>query len=596
MDNQILFNIEHNSSEKSPGTSSIVRMLKDNGEDFEWYPTTQEIVDCLAKHIVREEKGNYDNRLTLDLHGNNNHGSAVLDIGCGNGGFFEKLDKTKAGSLIRTRYGIEKSFKLYELLPKDNVTLLGTDFMEQTLIDKKVDLIFSNPPYSIWEDWTEKIIREGNCCAMALVIPVRWKNSEKIKELLNKRHLQAEILGTFNFENAERQARATVDLVYLSAAKIENSRYGYYDCYQAITDPFDIWFDETFSINCDKDEKHLDYEEINKRKNEILNMGGDLVENLLAMYSSDIEKIQRSYKALENLDPDIFSELHVNIEGLKKSLRKRLEGLKSFYWNMLFDRYKEITKRLTQNYREKVLIRLNNNVTIDFTRGNIYQMTLWLIEHANDVLDEQLKDFFYSLCNSDSIKNYKSNKRWNDDNWIYIKEHMTKEGYARKYRNPDYIHTLKNIALDYRIVCESYHNFEGYNGDTLSNDCFNFLNDIQIMAANLGFNIISCLPDNRYNINTEFYSNFNIMMTDGKEFANVKLYKNGNRHIKFCKSFMQRLNVEMARINGWVRDKREASEEIGLSDEDANNAWGSNKKFDLTSGCKLIGCNSISIA
>lgn len=44
-------------------TNQIVERLKENGEDFEWYPTTQEIVNCLAKKIFTKRsygQGEYE--------------------------------------------------------------------------------------------------------------------------------------------------------------------------------------------------------------------------------------------------------------------------------------------------------------------------------------------------------------------------------------------------------------------------------------------------------------------------------------------------------------------------------------------------------
>ena len=68
-------------------TNQIVEQLKSNGEDFEWYPTTQELVNCLAKKIFTKRSyghGEYDCKY-----------NSVLDIGCGNGSFFEKIDRTE---------------------------------------------------------------------------------------------------------------------------------------------------------------------------------------------------------------------------------------------------------------------------------------------------------------------------------------------------------------------------------------------------------------------------------------------------------------------------------------------------------------------
>ena len=74
-----------------------------------------------------------------------------------------------------------------------------------------------------------------------------------------------------------------------------------------------------------------------------------------------------------------------------------------------------------------------------------------------------------------------------------------------------------------------------------------------------------------------------------KVFANVKLYKNGNRHVKFCKEFMQKLNVEMARINGCVQDKSEAIKEMDIPADVINSVWKTNLQIGIESGNKLLG-------
>ena len=53
------------------------------------------------------------------------------------------------------RYGIEKSQTLLNNL-HEKVIILGTEFHEQSLIDKEMDVIFCNPPYSEYEEWARK--------------------------------------------------------------------------------------------------------------------------------------------------------------------------------------------------------------------------------------------------------------------------------------------------------------------------------------------------------------------------------------------------------------------------------------------------------
>lgn len=566
-------------------TNQIVERLKENGEDFEWYPTTQEIVNCLAKKIFTKRsygQGEYE----CKYH-------SVLDIGCGNGSFFEKIDRTEEqkasmkgdyGRMLWKRFGIERSFVLCEQLPND-VVIIGSDFYEQSLIDKKVDLIFCNPPYSEFELWTEKIIMQGNCEAIALVIPCRWKVNPKISYALKKRGMAAETLGTFDFLNAERRARAKVDLLFITAEEdlYNGKRYS-----KKIADPFDVWFDETFKINAEKESSH-DWERKEARRQEIVAQC-DTAEMLVQFYNADMEKLYKNYRQLETMDADIFKELKVDVKNLKAGLKDRVSGLKHLYWDELFRKYDRITKRLTSKGRRKVIEKLNDNTAIDFTLNNIFQLTLWLIRNSNTMFDEQITEYFFSLCNAETIHRYKSNLRWDEDDWRYIKDGFS--GSHSRCEREEHSKKLKNIRLDYRIVVQAWNNFDcsGWTSrEGMSDDCYDFLEDTYIIAENLGFSVARILPDDRRDVYVDSWRNFDVHLTDGTLFANIKLYKNGNRHVKFCKEFMQKLNVEMARINGWVQDKTEAAAEMGMSAAEIEKAWGSNRKLEIAAGKQLLG-------
>ena len=119
--------------------NTLVQQLKENGEDFEFYPTTASIAHAIYAKL--------------------DAGSNILDIGAGNGNFFrllENMDRERksrdeyAKLKVGNKYAIEKSTILLNNLDSD-VAVIGTDFSRQTLIDKKVDVIFSNPPYSVAE-------------------------------------------------------------------------------------------------------------------------------------------------------------------------------------------------------------------------------------------------------------------------------------------------------------------------------------------------------------------------------------------------------------------------------------------------------------
>lgn len=554
----------------------LIRELKENNENWEWYPTTLEIVEALQNHI-KANKGT--------CYGTWSYSGKVLDIGCGNGSFFEKFCKDEFANV--QKFGIEKSNILAEQLPED-VCLLGSDFHEQTLIDKKVDLIFCNPPYTQFEDWAEKIILQGNAEKIALVIPVRWRNNERLKEALERRKYQAEIIGTYDFENAERKARATVDLIFITANKEE---FQGRRCEEKIIDPFDLWFDETFKIKAEKEEQYS-YSYKNhveeKLKNELV-VNGDTAEMLVQFYNRDMEQLYNNYRKLEELDADLLKELKVDIPSLKKSLRERLQGLKHIYWDMLFKKYDKVTSRLTSTGRRKVINRLNDNTAIDFTLHNIVQLTLWIIRHSNTLFEEQISEYFYSLCNSDTIHRYKSNKRWNEDDWRYIKDTFDDSKHFYRDEKEKRMKKATHFQLDYRIIVKNWSNFDTWCRPHLSDSCLEFLGDTFIIGRNLGFDIDFELPTKYQDIYLADWSNFDVKTTDGKLFANIKLYKNGNRHIKFCKEFMQKLNVEMARINNWVQDKTEAMQEMDIPVDVINSVWGSNLQIGISDGRKLLG-------
>lgn len=551
-------------------TNQLIKEIKKNNEDFEFYPTTSEIVKAFAVFLKEKEK----------VRDNYGYCGSILDIGCGNGGFFQKLCTDETFKNI-SKYGIEKSMILSEQLP-DNIVLLGTDFNQQTLIDKKVDVIFCNPPYSEYETWAEKIILQGNCKAIALVIPSRWAKNEHIKYALERRNMKAEVIGTYNFENAERKARATVDLIFITAKT--NIRF---KCSESLKDPFDVWFDDTFKISAETYEykTKLNSDREQEIKNELA-IKGDTAEMLVQFYNRDMDKLYNNYRKLEELDADLFNELKVNVQMLKESLKKRLQGLKHIYWDLLFKKYDKVTSRLTSTGRRKVINRLNDNTAIDFTLENIFQLTLWIIKHSNTLFDEQITEYFYSLCNTENIQRYKSNKRWSDDDWRYMKENLyDKFGHFQEKK----ARQLKNIMLDYRIIVTACINFETVWRTKFSESCHDFLSDTVVIGKNLGFDIDFNFPNAYDDIYIDDWKNFDIKTTDGKVFANVKLYKNGNRHVKFCKEFMQKLNVEMARINHWIQDKTEVSKEMDIPLNVINSIWGTNLQIGIESGRQLLG-------
>jgi len=538
-------------------TASIVKQLKESDTDYEFYPTTIQMIEAFADYIKNNSDYNRLNRM--------------LDVGCGNGNVFIKLDKViekydRSDVCFSERFGIEKSQILINELP-NNVTLLGTEFFEQSLIDKQMDVIFCNPPYSQYEEWVEKIILEGNAKIIAFVIPVRWTTSDRIKVALSRRGFKTEIIGEYDFLEADRKARAKVNLVILNSIK----NY-------SVKDPFDTWFDDLF-----KDIKKEEVEE-KENKEEIIEQeiikSENVVTQLVNFYNADMEKVYSNYKAIESLDAGILKELNVDISALKKGLKVRIAGLKNIYWNMLFKRYDKITSRLTSFSRKKILDKLYANAVVDFTEKNIFAVTNWIIRNSNTMFDEQLKDFYLKLSNPDSIKQYKSDKRFSDDDWRYLKQSVNRYGYWNDTAN------LKNYILDYRIVYKGSSNFD-YSG--LSEETFNLISDMIIIAKNLGFSFKEDIfPSNHWNTEKFACETLTFCYSDGSDFVNIRLYQNGNKHLKFDINFMKKLNIEASRLNGWIKSKEEAVQELDIDEEDITKFWNCNKQLAISNAQLLL--------
>ncbi|MEO1238003.1 MAG: class I SAM-dependent methyltransferase, partial [Planctomycetota bacterium] len=196
-------------------TAALLGRVKSADQDFEWYPTTDRMIEKVAKHIDRRT-------------------ASIMDIGAGDGRVLERL----AGLCEDTPdlYAIEKSDVLVQAQPR-HVVPVGTDFYEQNLACLPVDTIFCNPPYSDFETWAAAVIESGHARTGFLVIPQRWKQSDKINAAVKRRGAIVRVIHSDDFHDAERRARATVDIVKIDYPT--KSGYGYDEA----VDPFDIWFD-----------------------------------------------------------------------------------------------------------------------------------------------------------------------------------------------------------------------------------------------------------------------------------------------------------------------------------------------------------------
>jgi len=526
-------------------TFDLITELKANDQDFEFYPTTAEIIRAVDCNICPD--------------------CSILDVGAGRGDVLVGLKKP------RTRYAIEKSQILLSRLPKD-VFVVGTDFHRQTLIDKAVDVVFSNPPYSEFESWSSKVIREARAKTILLVIPDRWVHSGDIAKALKDRAVTARAVGTYTFANAERSARCVVNLV-----RVDLMRDDYHSKEKDGVDPFRVWFNSEFKKTADQQAAFDSESKSKTEKSEHIRemvRGRNLIESLEELYLKDLELLVSTYRSLAAIPEGLLKEIGVTRTAVCESLKSKISGTKTIYWQELFDNLNKITDRLTTDSRANLLRTLTENTNIDFSAQNAYAVVIWAIKNANGYMDNQLTTLYRELSNEESARAYKSNVHFKDASFRY------------NWRWREDMEKLINYKLDYRIVVSCYafggYDFERHEFNGISKSAGKIVNDICTIGKNLGFDVIESARSFQWEAGEQKTFYFTEDNGERKEFMQVRMYKNGNGHFKLNQKFMLKLNIEAARILGWIRTPAQAAEEMGEKIEDVAAAF--NSSFRITVG------------
>jgi len=560
----------------STTTTAIMNDLKQADQDYEWYPSTDTMLQAVANCCG-------------DI-------KSLLDIGAGDGRALLKIQAYRKALTDRARerdqygthgtidslYAIEKSTIHIQNMPGD-IAIVGTDFLLQSLIDKDVDGIFCNPPYSQYEEWACKILQEAYCKYVFLILPDRWRSSAKIAEALKGRNTSSRSIWSGDFTAADRPARARVEILQISLTGGQRDAYDR----KGKQDPFDSWFNEVFP-EFDKI-KPTKEEESDYRKSEAeaqglhkqIVKGENLIERLAELYRGEMDSLYGNYRALCGIDPVLLKELGVKHDDVKKGLRLKIDGTKNKYWRELFEHLDKITSRLTKTTRRTMLEKLRSACNVDFTSDNAYAVVLWAIKNANKYINDQLVDMFRTLSEPESVKNYKSNqKTWEKNGWRYQKDHTY-------------------YTLDYRIVVPHQGGIDttGYrhNGENgLQTKAHEFLQDIGTVAGNLGFKplgVVSCEM-----VWESGKENIFSYTRDGKQrktLMTIRAYMNGNLHIKFDQDFIRTLNIEASRLLGWIKTPEQAAAETGYPVTFCRERFKSNRIFadiNRDSTVKLLCC------
>ena len=544
-------------------------------------------------------------------------------------------------------YAMEKSTPLLTMLPKE-VVVIGTDFRMNTLIDKPMDIIFTNPPYSEYEAWTEKVIIEANTTLLYLIIPKRWKESKGIREAIKARWAFPEVIYSGDFLDAPRSARAEIDIVRIDyrgkyepyetdienpsdtqKRKIEDRKYYSRKNWKgkSCTDPFSQWFYKEFKKNCDNYEDFKESKEPPKSFKEKVELvpGANLIERMENLYQTELHDIQDTYTKLQSIDPKLLKRLGVDQSNILEGVRTEIRGLKHLYWEELFRNLTDITNKLTAKSRKSLMGLLHKNLSVDFSASNAYAIVIWVIKNANSYYDSQLIDAYQSLITPESIIGYKSNRHLNDDTFRYT------ENAYQFARDKNINHYYLNDKLDYRIVCHQVGGIaikdnyweDGMRGvaEGLLVKTYDYLKDVTVIARNLGYDILDYELDTpwtsggmkkvyikipgdykignktvygkveevfptQYKIKGEIYHKDIVPKIE--VLYTARAYKNKNIHFKFNQEFLRKWNVEFGRLKGWINNKNTAAEEMNIPMEEMNKLFACNYQIEKTSDVLLL--------
>jgi hypothetical protein len=520
-------------------TESIILDLKQGNQDFEWYPTTDAMIFAIRRLLPEDA-------------------DSIMDIGAGDGRVLEKFgEKCKFANL----YSIELSTILVQKQSKDIIPI-GTNLFEQNLSCLSVDYIFCNPPYSEYEEWVCKIVSEGYAKKAFLIIPQRWKESKIIEKTLKLRNATTRVIYNGNFENADRQARAVIDIVEISYPKDKWDN--------KTADPFDIWFDQ----NIDTFDKAKEIEKDEESEDLAKQYANSNIGEMVDAYREEYGILESNYRAVFKLDYAILHELGINKDHVREGLKKKLIGLKVKYWQILFERLDVITSRLTTDSKDILLKNLTRNTSVEFTATNAYSVVLWAIKNANQYFDDQAIDLFHKLSNFEGVLNYKSNvKTWEKDGWRYGNTERKNTHYALDYRI---------VVSQYDAICKTDYKWDYPNN--LSRSCHDLIADVIAVMSNLGFKTYD------KSFNHEWVSGKwrNFYETNTSEIMfQVKAHMNGNLHFRFMPDAIKALNVTVGRLLKWLRTESDVITELGYSPHEAKKFFNCNSHI-LPSNIKLL--------
>lgn len=522
-----------------------VESVRGTEHDFEFYPTTDEIIQVIKKDITK--KGGY---LT---------GKRILDCGAGDGRILKAIAENQSHNSNldlkaqnRTHlFAIEKSETLIAKMP-EYIFPIGVDFHDQNLMTINMDIIYCNPPYSEFELWMIKILNEVSKSVVYMTIPDRWSDNVEISKIIRERNINVESLGFFDFKNADRQARCNVEVIKINFKESVN--------------PLNSWIKENFNIKeeTNRTEETLK-ERINKKRNEIgkghsLVNSNDYVDTLVQLYEEELNSLFDSFQKICSIDSENLSFFDLNINNLSIMVQHKARVIRSKYWSELIENIDSIKKRFSSSIRYEFSNEMDSHNSAEFNHSNIRSFIIWVLKnakHYDEEMFERTIKQFVSFCN---LESYKSNKsRFVDGEWTY--SDFKDIGDQHKFKI-----TTKRLILNSFFWKNAL-----ISSGSFSRPCTNIIDDLLILAESRGFKT-SDYPQASEMENVEYSKIYDFKCkVDGEErtLFTMKVFKAGTIHLNMDYEFISLINIEIGKRKGWVTTPEQAAEELDIPIETA---------------------------
>ncbi len=579
---------------KKSETLAIVQELKNKGQDYEFYPTQKEQIDLITADVC-------DILKTHEFSQRYNEALKVLDVGAGDGRVLQMLkvalEANKEETLHCDLLAIEKATIQTSTYRAKGITLLGTEFNEINFISKNADIAFVNSPYSDFSHWVSTLIGQLNFKILYAIMPKRWEDDPMIQNAIERRGIKTtKVLAESDFLDAHRQARAKVHIVRFAFNDFEEeakvcserpNRRGYKPTIgRDGNDPFQIFIEDelglkkSYSSTTNKFYEFAEKERVRKAMQTEGTPSFELVASrgilwaLLDNYERDLTHVLTEYKKISVLDSALLQELGIEYDALRTGLKEKLFGFRHVYWSLLFDELDVLSSRLTSKNKQRLLNTLSANA-LDFTHTNATYIIGYAVEMANELIESSLIEVFKELTSEKSIqRHYKSNEHMYNDNWRH---------------NDNSPNDKARYLLDYRFVSSHWSNFSSNSWEKgLNEDARRYCDDLIVAFKLMGYDHFT-LETAYQNINAGDQLIVRGTGADGKdvELLHIRFYLNGNRHIKFNKEAMLRLNCTVSRLLGWVRSKEEFEQETESNTPVSESVWHSGDNLKVQASTVL---------